>query len=148
MVTGGVKPNVLPSDAEAVANFRIMPSGSVAQVLAHVRDAIDDPDIVVQQAELANEPSRVSDVHSPGFEALHKTVRQVFPDVVVAPSLVIGGTDSRHYEAIADNNYRFLPTRLGPKDLERIHGNNERISVDNYEEIIRFYVQLLLNTAI
>ena len=68
--------------------------------------------------------------------------------MVVAPSLVIGGTDSKHYAPIADNNYRFLPSRLRSEDLDRIHGDNERISIDNYDEIIRFYIQLLLNTAV
>ena len=148
MVTGGVKPNVLPSAAEAIADFRIMPSETVTQVIEHVRDAIDDPDVIVEQVDLANEPSRISDIGSWSFEALHKTVRQVFPDVVVAPSLVIAGTDSKHYAPIADNNYRFLPSRLRSEDLNRIHGDNDRISIANYDEIIRFYVQLLLNTAV
>ena len=81
----------------SIADFRIMPSETVTQVIEHVRDAIDDPDVIVEQVDLANEPSRISDIGSWSFEALHKTVRQVFPDVVVAPSLVIGGTDSKHY---------------------------------------------------
>ncbi len=66
---------------------------------------------------------------------------------MVAPGLVIGGTDSKHYAKIADNSYRFLPMRLGPDDIKRIHGADERVSIENYAEIIRFYVQLIRNTA-
>ncbi len=72
-------------------------------------------------------------------------MRQIFPETVVAPGLVIGATDSRHFVNVAENSYRFLPMRLGRKDLKRIHGTDERIAVDNYLEIVRFYIQLLQN---
>jgi len=72
----------------------------------------------------------------------------MFPDVLIAPSLVVGGTDSKHYIEIADNSYRFIPMRLYPDDIRRIHGINERISIENYAEIIRFYIQLLQNATI
>ena len=75
------------------------------------------------------------------------TALQVFPDTVVAPGLLIGRTDSRRYADFADNSYRFIPMRLARSDLVRIHGTDERIAVENYTEIIRFYVQLLRNTA-
>ena len=61
--------------------------------------------------------------------------------------MVLGATDSRHYQDIADNTYRFVPMRLTNADLSRIHGTNERISVENYTEIIRFCVQLMRNAA-
>lgn len=147
MTSAGVKPNVLPAAAEAVVNFRIMPTESVSDVIEHVSTVVDDKDVKVSQTELADEPPPIADVASWSFEAISKTVYQIFPDVVVAPSLVIAGTDSKHYASISDNNYRFLPSRLGPDDIKRIHGDNERISIANYSEIIRFYIQLLRNTA-
>ena len=147
VIRGGVKANVLPCAAEAIADFRILPSDSIDGVIRHVRAAIDDPDIEVRQFELANEPPPVSAIESEGFAALAMTVRQVFPDAVVAPHLVIAGTDSKHFAKIADDNYRFLPIRLAADDTARIHGKNERLAVENYGEIIRFYVQLLLNMA-
>ena len=75
-------------------------------------------------------------------------MKQIFPDVLLAPSLVVGGTDSKHYIKIADNSYRFIPMRLYPDDIKRFHSINERISIENYAEIIRFYIQLLQNTTI
>lgn len=147
IVKGGVKYNVLPTRARAAVNFRILPGDSIESVIAHVRRTIDDQDVTVRRLKGGSEPSRVSDVRSASFVALRATVRQIFPDAVVAPSLVIARTDSWHYEKIADNSYRFLPMRLGPNDLKRFHGTDERISVKNYAEIIRFYIQLLKNTA-
>ena len=74
-------------------------------------------------------------------------MRRVFPDAVVAPALVVAGTDGRHYARISRDVYRFLPVRLGPGDLARIHGADERIAVGGYADLIRFYVQLLRAAA-
>ncbi len=142
----GVKDNVLPSAARAVVNFRILPGGTVETVLEHIDAAIDDPGVKVRTL-FAFGPSPVAATTSPAFEALHKSIRQVMPDVVVAPTLVVAATDSRHFRSIADNVYRFVPMRLEPEDLKRIHGLNERIAIANYVEIIRFYVQLIRNAA-
>ncbi|MFQ5973300.1 MAG: M20 family peptidase [Alphaproteobacteria bacterium] len=148
VIRGGVKTNILPKDARALIDFRILPGDSVDSVIEHVRMTIDDPDITVRQtARNPSEPSLVSNPEAPGFIVLRRTIHQVFPDVLAAPGLVIGRTDSRHYGSLADNGYRFVPARLGPEDLPRIHGTDERIAVDNYAEIIQFYIQLLRNAA-
>ena len=148
IISGGVKENVIPQSARATFSVRLLPGDSVASVIEHVRATVSDPDVTVRQgSKPSSEPSAISDANSPSFASLHQTVRQVFPDVVIAPGLLIGRTDSRYYAGIADNSYRFLPMRLGPLDLKRIHGTDERISVKNYIEIIRFYAQLLRNTA-
>lgn len=143
----GTKENVIPRQATAVVNFRILPGDTVQGVMDHVIHTIDDSDISVTRLDRPIEPSPVSDHESPEFQTLHKTIRQVFPDTLVAPSLVAGATDSRHYAKIARNSFRFLPMRLEKQDLKRIHGNDERISIENYGEIIRFYIQLLRNSV-
>jgi carboxypeptidase PM20D1 len=81
------------------------------------------------------------------FRLLQRTIGEVFPGVLVTPGLCIGATDSRHFEAIALSTFRFTPMRLASGDLARIHGVNERIAVDNYIEIVRFYIRLMENTT-
>ncbi len=148
MVTGGTKENILPQAASAVINARLLPGDSLASVQDHLARVIDDPEIALDLiGGNAREASAISDPASPAFALLVKTIRQVFPDVAVAPGLVIGGTDSKHYAKIADHSFRFVPIRLTRDDLKRLHGTDERISVKNYGEIIRFYVRLLENTA-
>ena len=73
--------------------------------------------------------------------------RQAAPDAVVAPYLVVGGTDARHFAGLSDAVYRFIPVRMAQDDLDRIHGTDERIAVRDYEAAIGFYRQLLLNAA-
>jgi carboxypeptidase PM20D1 len=143
----GTKVNVIPRRAKAMVNFRILPGDTIQGVKDQVDQIINDADVKLTQHDHSVEASPISDQQSPAFQTLHRTIRQVFPDTVVAPSLVIAGTDSKHYEQIAENSFRFIPMRLEKDDLKRIHGRDERISIENYGEIIRFYVQLLRNTA-
>jgi carboxypeptidase PM20D1 len=146
ILKGGIIYNVIPTKATAVGTFRILPGDTIDMVVEHVSNVINDPDITLQKIGAgASEPSRISAMDSSGFIAITKTINQIFPDVVIAPSLVVTSTDSGHYETISENSYRFVPMRVGPEDVKRIHGIDERIGVTNYAEIIRFYIQLLRN---
>jgi carboxypeptidase PM20D1 len=146
MIDGGVKDNVLPIDARAVVNFRIMPGETVESVTARVRDVIADDR--VQLRMLANQdPSPVSDVGSEAFRLLGRTIRQVVadPKLKVAPYLVVGGTDAKYYSGRSSNVFRFLAFRASGEDLERVHGTNERLSLENLDLNVTYFYQLLRN---
>jgi carboxypeptidase PM20D1 len=143
----GNKDNVLPGNAAATVNFRLMPSDSQASVIDHVRRTIGDDRISIEPFSGNSEPTPMSSTASPSYQALNRTIREVFPDVVVAPGLMLAGTDSRLYASIADNIFRFSPVRANADDLKRFHGTNERLSMEGYAEMIRFYRRLLENTA-
>jgi carboxypeptidase PM20D1 len=143
IVEGGVKANVLPSKARAVVNFRIAPGDSVAGVLDHLRRMVDDPRVQVHEPSEAREPSPVAPTDSQGFRLVERTIRQLFPDAIVAPYLLPGGTDSRHYAEFVSEVYRFAAMRVATDDLPRAHGTDERLSIDALGEMIAFYVQLL-----
>jgi carboxypeptidase PM20D1 len=148
ILRGGIKENVLPSEAFALVNFRILPGDTIEGVTAHVRRAVDNPELGIEDGgRIRREASPVARVGSPGFRVIHRSIRQIFPETVVVPGLTLGGTDSRHYIGVTDDSYRFVPIRGRPEDLERIHGTNERIAVENYTEIVRFYAQLIRNAA-
>ena len=141
----GVKENVIPATARALVNFRMVPGQSVEQVSVHVRAKIGDTTIDVRVAGDPWEASRVSDAGSGGYATIEHAIRQVYPEVAVAPTLTIGATDSRHYTGIADDSYRFIPMRLRREDLNRIHGIDERIAVSDYVRMVRFYAALIRN---
>jgi carboxypeptidase PM20D1 len=147
VIQGGVKDNVLPSEARAVVNFRILPGDSIAGVEAHVRSTIAERRIQLSRyGTTATEPSAASPTAAPAFQLLARTIREVLPGVVVTPNLLSGATDSRHYAAaLGTLPYRFVPMRLAAADLARIHGTDERLGVANFAEIVRFYAQLLRN---
>jgi carboxypeptidase PM20D1 len=143
MFQGGVKENQLPQTARAVVNFRILPGETVATVVQHVRDTIDDPQVTVTTLGEGNDPSPVSPSDGPAFDLLARTIRATFPSTLVAPFLVLGGTDARHYTGLTPHVYRFVPMHTRPDDLARFHGTNERLGVEDYAGMIRFYVGLL-----
>lgn len=148
VLESGFKDNVLSQSGRAVLNIRILPGETVDRIIGHVRGLIDDPEITVRiTGNEPSDPAAISDVNSSSFIELQKTIHQVFPDVASAPALLVGRTDSRRYAELTENRYRFLPSRLTSQDLSRIHGTDERISVGNFAEIVRFYGQLMLNTA-
>lgn len=147
MIEGSEKENVLPAKATAAVNFRILQGDSSEDVVARVRKVIGDERVKVKIAgSNLTEPSPVSDDESESFRMLARTIRGVFPEVIVAPSTVLGGTDSRHYVNISDSVYRFIPTRVGPDDVKRVHGANERVSVKNYAEVVAFFMEIMRNS--
>ena len=143
IVDGGVKANVLPSKATAVVNFRIAPGDTVEGVLDHVRRVIGDPRVSVVEARETREPSPVSPTDSEGYRLVERTIRQIFPEAIVAPYLLPGGTDSRHFTALTPDVYRFGAIRVGSDDLRRAHGTDERLSVETLAQMVAFYLRIL-----
>lgn len=149
MFEGSTKDNVLPIRARAVVNFRVLPGDTVEGVVAHVRAAVDDERVTVQPLPgfPPSEASPVSRTDTPGWRLLEGTIRAVYPDVLVSPTLALGATDARHFADLSDSVYRFGPTWIGPDDLTRAHGTDERIDVARYVESVGFYVRLLEGDA-
>ena len=148
ILRGGHKENSIPQSAQAVVNYRILPGGSAAAVREHVESLVGDIGLQVETLGAAIEPSPVSPAESDSFALLRRTILQVFPHVVVAPALVVAATDGRHYTGLTPNVYRFLPVQLDADRLAGIHGTNERISQAAYADVIRFYIQLIRNSAL
>ena len=147
IISGGMKSNILPSSASAIINFRIRQGDSISKVKEHAIKVINDPDITVNviKSDLHAQPSEVSSIDSPEFNIIHKTIKEVFGDLIVAPGLVLATTDSRHYEKISKDIYRFMPIELKSEDLSMIHGTNEKILQESFLNMIQFYIQLIKN---
>lgn len=144
MISGGVRPNVLPSEAVAMINFRIHPRDTPADLLRGARQAVADLDgVTVEWAEEPRGASPVSSSTASSYALIAALSRKSDPDAAVAPGLVLAGTDSRLYADVAENVYRFQPVIFTNEDLEMPHGVNERLSVANFERMIRFYIGLM-----
>lgn len=147
MFRSGIQENVLPTRARAIINVRLSPEDTLATVVDHARKTINDSRIKITPRDIVAEPSAVSDIRSASFNLLHRTIREINPGTIVAPGLLVGATDSRHYAHLTPNIFRFQPVTLAADDIRRFHGIDERISVRNYEQCIRFYMQLIRNSA-
>ncbi|MGE0498804.1 MAG: M20 family peptidase [Ramlibacter sp.] len=147
IVNAGNKDNVLPGMAEATVNFRLLPGDTRDSVMQHVKDKAANDRFELSALPGSAEPSPISPTASSSYQLINRTVRSLFPEAIVAPGLMVAATDSRHFSAISDHVYRFSPVRAKPEDLSRFHGTNERIASTNLAELVRFYHQLLRNTA-
>ncbi|NXG43135.1 P20D1 hydrolase, partial [Psilopogon haemacephalus] len=147
MFNAGIKINVIPSSAKATANFRIHSAETAAEVLEVVKNTIADDRVKIDVVE-AFDPLPISpwDEQTFGVHIFQRTILDTFPDVdSVVPGTCIGNTDSRHFTNLTAAIYRFNPILLKPDDLPRIHGLNERISVENFEKQVEFLFQLIKN---
>ncbi|MBT8209157.1 MAG: M20 family peptidase, partial [Eudoraea sp.] len=142
IISGGVKNNVIPTVAEATINFRILPGETIESVKQHIESTVSNK-IRVETVGFLTNPSRVSKIDSEAFKTLERTIRSVFPEAVVVPGLVGGGTDARYFYDVSDDVYRFYPIRLDPESMTRFHGIDEKISKNNYKEIIEFTYHLI-----
>ncbi len=144
MLSGGPKANVLPKQATATINFRLLPGATHEQVLARARQVIGDPQVEVELIEsVSAERAFVTDPDGPAFATVQRAIARVFPEVITVPFLVVAMTDARHYAAVSDQILRFAPLRLTAGDTDRIHGTDERISEADYGAMVRFYAQLM-----
>ncbi len=145
IISAGVKDNVIPAQAKAMVNFRIIPGDTPESVIQMVRDIIDDERIEVRQPEggFGREPAPVSDPNSDQFNFLSYKIQEVFPGTVVVPGVSPGGTDTKHFVDLSPNIFRFSPIETQEGDLKRIHGIDERISISAFEKGIQFYIHLI-----
>jgi carboxypeptidase PM20D1 len=147
MAKGSSKDNILPSEATAVVNFRIMPGESGASVQAYIEQVINNPEVHVSiLGGFSGEPSSVSKSDNDSFAMLRDAIYRVTQDdsLIVAPYLVTAGTDAKHYTGLSDSIYRFAFNRFTPETLERMHGINEQINVDDYVDVVKFFRELIL----
>jgi carboxypeptidase PM20D1 len=142
MASGSSKSNILPTRAEAVINFRILPGETVETVRERVIGLIDD-DRVEVIAEYGIDPSPVSPTDSMGYELLAGMIRGFDDKILVAPYLIQGGTDARYFYRVSPNVYRFIMARATPETLRQVHGIDERIPVDDYLMAVRFYYAVI-----
>lgn len=146
----GHRENVLPAEARALVNFRLLPGDSPERVIEHVHASANDSAIQVdvhstRGVESYFPPAPESSHLGPSFEAVRRSVSETFPAAVTVPALNVGATDSRHFLPLTDQIFRFAPLRVSREDLARLHGIDERISLSNYQECIQFYYRLLEN---
>jgi carboxypeptidase PM20D1 len=143
ILQGGTKDNVLPQSARAVANHRILPGETIDSVVARDRATVDDPKVTVRALPGGHNPSRPASINSAGYGQLGAAIRATYPNAPIAPGLVLGATDGRSYEPVAEASLRFTPMTMRPADLARFHGNDERIGIAEYMRAIDFYERLI-----
>lgn len=143
----GFKENVLPVEGRVIINFRVHPNDTIEDVESYVRQRIRNPNIQVRVMERARNPSPVSSTRARPYGVLKQTIESTFETALVAPSLFVAASDSRHFLDLTPNIYRFRPIRATHDDRARIHGIDERIRAYNYVEMVQFQIRLIRKSS-
>jgi acetylornithine deacetylase/succinyl-diaminopimelate desuccinylase-like protein len=146
MLKASEKRNVIPPEAVAEVDCRILAGDDPAEIVAWVEDAIADEHVTVEMVSAPKAPNM-----SPPDTELYKSMTAVLErrerGVVVAPRIMTGFTDNWVFRNAGLQAYGFSPILAGEEDASRVHGNDERISLPNIREGARLYTELLLEMA-
>jgi len=149
MLTGSDAPNVLPRTLQGNINVRLLPGSTVDGVRADMERRIErsvlrrsrSGSVTIEPAPGVDtmEAPPESPASGPAYETLKRVIEGVWPGLPVLPYLVTATTDSRHYAAVSDTVYRFLPYVLTRDDIAGIHGVDEHVSIENIDRAVTFY---------
>jgi len=143
MVNAGLGQNVIPPVCEAYVDCRSLPGISGEQILAEIGVVIDDPEIALElvKSSVGTESSTESEL----MEAIREAVQAERPDAMIVPYLTSGGTDCKHFRPREVVCYGHIPFELDDKELEGIHGVNERVSLENLERGLRILMRVIVH---
>ncbi|WP_459129921.1 M20/M25/M40 family metallo-hydrolase [Guggenheimella bovis] len=136
MTEGGQAPNILPKTASCVANVRMLPGDRIQDIERWFKSFKHD---FTMKPLFESEASKVTNTDQESFKHLKRTIEQFFPDTIVTEFLMIGGTDSIHYDKVSDAAYRFMPCYFTNEELGLMHASNEYIKVETFLKMIEFY---------
>ncbi|HZJ78044.1 MAG TPA: M20/M25/M40 family metallo-hydrolase [Clostridia bacterium] len=138
MSQGSPAANVLPQIVSVTANFRMMPGTTTADVEKHIKKVVKNKNIKVKMLK-SKEASCFSPTHGRAFDVIEQLCIAENPDNIIAPYLVMGGTDASFYEPICDNIYRFAPFHVTTSLLLCTHATNERVPVETLKDGVAFF---------
>ncbi|RDW67020.1 hypothetical protein BP5796_09769 [Coleophoma crateriformis] len=169
LVSGGVKINALPEKVYAVVNHRIAVESRIADIRANMQTVLEEKilskfsmsldawgsvsgntsakstgQIILEDFSVPLEPSPVSPYDTDAYRVFTGTIKQVLgEDIIVAPSIMTGNTDTKYYWDLSKNIYRFSPVR--EEGRFNAHTVDERVGMKEHMEGIKFYTQIILN---
>jgi acetylornithine deacetylase/succinyl-diaminopimelate desuccinylase-like protein len=141
VLEGSQRTNVVPAEARAELDVRLLPGDSCQEFIAEIRRLVQDPQISLKP--LLSFEAGSSALETELFRAIEVTaVRSDRPSVVV-PRMIAGFTDAHYFRDLGIVAYGFVPRRLRPHETRGIHGPNERVSLDNLELGVDTLVEIL-----
>ena len=136
MLSGSLKVNVIPSRAEAGLDCRLLPGTDADAFLRRTKSLLADQRISIDFIQQPD-PGPISPTNGEAWDAIQKVVARDFPNTFVVPWMTTGGTDSRFLREKGVPAYGFVPIVLEVRERERIHGVDERLSVENLNRGIK-----------
>lgn len=142
MMRGSDAANVIPKEPYLVANLRTSVHQGCEASLAVMKKYAKKYDLDIEVI-MQRDASPVSNIHSREYAYVCDCVRRQFPDVGIAPYIIMGGTDCRHFHALTENALRFAPVRMTNAQSASCHAVDENVTVAALAEGVRFFKMFL-----
>lgn len=143
ILDAGQKANVIPAEATATLDVRLLPTTDLETFLADLKSLLEGLDVEIEVAEAPLPPFEPSPTDDPLYQALADATLAQKPDTVVAPWLMVGGSDSRFFAPRGIRTYGFNPAFMSKAQVDSIHGHNERMDVEAFAVALRTYIEAL-----
>jgi len=138
---GSKKINVIPTVATAEIDCRLVPNQDPDEFLKAMHDIIDDAEIEIEVIMGFSPAESKTDTEL--YSAIETVCHRHYPEAPVVPSVMTGFTDSHYFRNLGLACYGFWPNVVPAKEMSRIHGNDERVSVDNMKMATRLLLEIL-----
>lgn len=161
LMSAGFRGNVIPGSADATLNFRTVPGTNVDELISEIQAVINDPRVSVTSAIGRGMPGgasyaayqqtlknlQPSPKDSDLYRALVQQSNAVFPGVPVTTYLFQAGTDSAAWRTRGIPVYGIYPYPISAEDLTRMHGNDERVSIQSLQQGTDLIYKTLVQVA-
>ena len=142
MMRGSDAANVIPKEPYLVANLRTSVHQGCEASLAVMKKYADKYDLDIEVI-MQRDASPVSNIRSKEYAYVCQCIQKQFPDVGIAPYLIMGGTDCRHFHALTENALRFAPVRMTNAQSASCHAVDENVTLSALAEGVRFFKMFL-----
>jgi acetylornithine deacetylase/succinyl-diaminopimelate desuccinylase-like protein len=147
MIQAGFRNNVIPSEATANLNVRMLPGHSIDELIGQLEKAVNDPQITMKLAPDAGENAPPSDITSVLYRTIERIAPLEFPGAISLPFLSTGATDSASLRLHKVQSFGLVPFPLTEADDARMHGDDERIPVESFRKGIGFLYHVVSDFA-
>jgi acetylornithine deacetylase/succinyl-diaminopimelate desuccinylase-like protein len=147
ILQAGVRVNVVPSEATANLNIRMLPGHSIEELMGQFTKLVNDPQIKFQLAPDSGENAPPSDLTTPLYQTIERLTPQDFPGAITVPLLGTGATDSASLRLHKVQAYGLEPFPMIESDSSRVHGDDERIPVDSFHKGVVFLYHVVSDFA-
>ncbi len=142
MMRGSDAANVIPKEPYLVANLRTSVHQGCEASLAVLKKYAAKYDLEIEVI-MQRDASPVSNIHSKEYAYVCQCIAKQFPDVGIAPYIIMGGTDCRHFHALTENALRFAPVRMTGAQSASCHAVDENVTLSALAEGVRFFKMFL-----
>ena len=148
MLNAGVRPNVIPGEARAMLNIRLLPGDTITALLGELTKLVNDPQVrfeVQPDAGLAAPPSSLE---SDLYGVITRVSEREFPGAPVLPYQSSWATDSAQLRLHNVQAYGLWPFPMTEEDLKRMHGDDERIPMASFNKGVDFLARIVAEFAV